>query len=354
MATPQSKIGVCSSLVARNFIAQFIEVHIMKLPHRRQFLHLAACAAALPTSSRIARALTYPTRPVRIIVGVPAGGPIDISARLIGQWLSERLGQQFIIDNRPGAGGNLATETVVRASPDGYTLLLAYASSAINASLFDKLNYDFIRDVTPVASINRIPLVLEAHPSFPAKTVPQLIAYAVASPGKVNMATPGNGTAPQVAGELFKMMAGVNMVHVPYRGSGPMLTDLLGGQVQVSFDGLSSSIEHIRAGRLRALAVTTAARLEALPDIPTVGETVSGYEASGWCGVAAPKNTPMEIVDQVNKEINAGLSDPKMKARLADLGTTPFLGSRSDFGKFIADETEKWAKVIKFAGIKAE
>jgi tripartite-type tricarboxylate transporter receptor subunit TctC len=328
--------------------------YFMKLPHRRQFLHLAAGAAVLPAVSPIAKAQAYPSRPVRMIVGVPAGGPIDISARLIGQWLSERLGQQFIIDNRPGAGGNLATEAVVRAPADGYTLLVAYASSAINATLFDKLNYDFIRDITPVASINRIPLVLEVHPSFPVKTVPQLIAYAMANPGKVNMATPGNGTAPQVAGELFKMMAGVNMVHVPYRGSGPMLTDLLGGQVQVSFDGLSSSIEHIRAGRLRALAVTTAARLEALPGIPTVGDTVPGYEASGWCGAVAPKNTAKEIVDQLNKGINAGLSDPKMKARFADLGATPFLGSPSDFGKFIADETEKWAKVIRAANIKAE
>jgi tripartite-type tricarboxylate transporter receptor subunit TctC len=325
----------------------------MKLP-RRRFLHLAAGAAAFPVLSRFAWAQTYPTKPVRIVVGVPAGGPIDISARLIGQWLSERLGQQFIIDNRPGAGGNIGTEAVVRAPADGYTLLLAYASSAINATLFDKLNYDFIRDIAPIASINRIPLVLETQPSFPAKTVPEFIAYAKADPGKVNMASPGNGTAPHVAGELFNMMAGVNMVHVPYRGSGPMLTDLLGGQVQVAFDGLSSSIEHIRVGRLRALAVATTTRLEALPDIPTVGDSVPGFEASGWCGVGAPKSTAIEIVDKLNKEINAGLADPKIKARFADLGTTPFISAPSDFGRFIAAETAKWAKVVKFAGLKPE
>jgi len=321
---------------------------------RRRFLHLAAGAAALPAMARIARAETYPAKPVRIVVGIPAGGPIDISARLIGQWLSERLGQQFIIDNRPGAGGNIGTEAVVRAPADGYTLLLAYASSAINATLFDKLNYEFIRDIAPIATINRIPLVLETHPSFPVKTVSELITFAKANPAKVNMASPGNGTAPHVAGELFNMMAGVNIVHVPYRGSGPMLTDLLGGQVQVAFDGLSSSIEHVRADRLRALAVATTTRLEALPDILTVGDSVPGFEASGWCGVGAPRNTSIEIVDKLNKEINAGLADPKIKARLADLGTTPFMGTPSDFGRFIAAETAKWAKVVKFAGLKPE
>ena len=325
----------------------------MKFP-RRNFLCLAAGGAALPALSRIARAQAYPSHPVRIVVGVPAGGPIDISARLIGQWLSERLGQQFIVDNRPGAGGNVGTETVARAPADGHTLLMAFASSAINATLFDKLNYDFIRDIAPVASINRIPLVLETNPSFPARTVAELIAYAKANPNKVNLAHPGNGTAPHVAGELFKMMAGLNIVVVPYRGSGPMLTDLLGGQVQVTFDGLSSSIEHIRSGKLRALAVATATRLEALPHIPTVADSLPGFEASGWCGIGAPRNTPTEIVEKLNKEINVGLADPKIQARLADLGTTPFIGSPGAFGRFIADETEKWAKVIKFAGIKSE
>jgi tripartite-type tricarboxylate transporter receptor subunit TctC len=325
----------------------------MKVP-RRRVLQLAAGAAAFATAGRSARAQAYPARPVRIIVGVPAGGPIDISARLIGQWLSERLGQQFIVDNRPGAGGNIGTETVVRAPADGYTLLMAFASSAINATLFEKLNYDFMRDIAPVASINRIPLVLETHPSFPAKTVAELIDYARTNPGKVNLAHPGNGTGPHVAGELFRMMAGVNMVVVPYRGSGSMLTDLIGGQVQVTFDGLPSSIEQIRTGKLRALAVATTTRSAALPDIPTVADSIPGFEASGWCGVGAPKNTPTEIVEKLNKEINAGLADPRIQARLADFGTTPFIGSPGAFGKFIADETEKWAKVIKFAGIRAE
>jgi tripartite-type tricarboxylate transporter receptor subunit TctC len=325
----------------------------MKLP-RRKFLHLAAGAAALPAVARFAWAQSYPSRPVRIVVGFPPGGAIDISARIIGQWLSERLGQPFIIDNRPGAGSNIGTEAVVRAPADGHMLLLANAANAVNATLFDKLTYDFIRDIAPVASINRIPLVLEVHPSFPAKTVPEFIAYAKANPGKINMATPAKGTAPYMAAELFKMMTGVDIVHVPYRGSAPMLTDLLGGQVQVAFDGMSSSIEHIRAGKLRALAMATAARLEALPDIPTVGDTVPGYEASGWCGVVAPKNTPVEIIDKLHKEINAGLADPKIKARLADVGVTVLVGSRAEFGKLIADETEKWAKVIKFAGIKPD
>ena len=324
------------------------------LGHRRQFLHLAAGAAALPAVSRIARAQTYPTRPVRIIVGFPPGGAADIAARLMGQWLSERLGQPFVIENRPGAGSNIATEAVVRAPADGYTLLLVSTSNAINATLYDKLNFNFIRDIAPVAGIIRVPHVMEVNPSVPAKTVPEFIAYAKANPGKINMASAGIGAAPHVSGELFKMMTGVDMVHVPYRGAAPALTDLLGGQVQVMFDTMPSSIEYIRAGKLRALAVTTATRSEALPDIPTVGDFVPGYEASAWYGVGAPKNTPAEIVDKLNKEINAGLADPKMKARLADLGGTVLAGSPADFGKLIADETEKWAKVVKFAGIKPE
>jgi tripartite-type tricarboxylate transporter receptor subunit TctC len=326
---------------------------MMKLP-RRRFLRLAPCAAALAVLPRAASAQAYPTRPVRIIIGVPPGGPLDISARLIGQRLSERLGQQFIADNRPGAGGNLGTEAVVRAPADGHTLLLAFAANAINASLFSTLNYDFIRDIAPVASINRIPIVLAVHPSFPAETVPELIAYAKANPGRVDMATPGKGTAPHLAGELFKMMSGVDMVHVPYRGSGPMMPDLLSGQVPVAFDAASSFIEHIRAGKLRALAVATATRLEALPDVPTVGETVPGFEASGWCGIAAPRNTSLEIIDKLNREINAALTDPNIKARLADVGAIVLAGSPADFGQFIAEETQKWAKVIRFAGIRPE
>jgi len=325
----------------------------MKLP-RRRFLHLAAGAAALPAASRIANADTYPARPVRIIVGVPPGGPIDLSARLIGQWLTERLGEPFFVENKPSAGGNIGTETVVRAPPDGYTLLLAYVANAINATLFDKLNYDFIRDIAPVASINYIPLILEAHPSFPAKTIAELITYAKANPGKINLATPGIGSAPDVAGELLKMMTGVDIVLVRYRGTPPALTDLLGGRVQLMFDAVPTSIEHIRAGSLRALAVTTPSRLEILPDISTVGESIPGYEASGWCGVGAPKNTPIEIVDKLNKEINAGLADPNIKQRFTDLGATTFVGSPDDFAKFIADETEKWGKVIRAAHIKPE
>ena len=281
------------------------------------------------------------------------GGGADIIARLIGQWLSERLGQPFIIENRPGAGSNIATEAVVHAPADGYTLLLVSPANAINATLYDKLNFNFIRDIAPVAGIIRVPNVMVVNPSVPAKTVPEFIAYAKANPGKLNMASAGIGTAPHVAGELFKMMAGVDMVHVPYRGDGPALTDLIGGQVQVMFAAMPSSIEYIRAGKLRALAVTTATRSEALPDIPTVGDFVPGYEASGWYGIGAPKNTPAEIIDKLNKEINAGLADPKIKARLADLGGTVLPGSPADFGKLIADETEKWAKVIKFAGHQA-
>jgi len=317
----------------------------MKLPHRRQFLHLAAGAAALPVMSRLARAQTYPTRPVRIILGFAAGGGADFTARLIGQWLSERLGQQFIIENRPGAGGNIGTEAVVRSPPDGYTLLLAGTPNTINATLYDKLNFNFIRDIAPVAAIIRQPLVMAVHPSVPAKTVPEFIAHAKANPGKINMASGGNGTTPHVAGELFKMMTGVNLVHVPYRGGGPALTDLVAGQVQVYFAQMMASIEYIRAGKLRPLAVTIATRSDALPDIPTVSEFVPGYETSLWLGIGAPKGTPAEIVDTLNQETNAALTDPKIKARLADLGGTVLPGTPADFGKLIADETEKWGKV---------
>jgi tripartite-type tricarboxylate transporter receptor subunit TctC len=321
---------------------------------RRQFLHLAAGAAALPAVSRVAWAQAYPTRPVRVIVPYAPAGGTDITARLIGQWLSERLGQQFIVENRPGAGANIGTEAAVNAPPDGYTLLLAGPANAINMTLYDKLNFNFIRDIAPVASISRVTQVLVVHPSFPAKTVPEFIAYAKANPGRTTMASAGTGSGNHMAGELFKMIAGVAMVHVPYRGEGLALTDLLGGQVQLMFGGMPASIEYIRAGKLRALAVTTATRSEALPDLPTVGEFVPGYEASGWFGVGVPKNTPAEIVEKLNKEINAALADPKMKARLVDLGAATLIGSPADFGKLIANETEKWGKVIRAAGIKAD
>jgi tripartite-type tricarboxylate transporter receptor subunit TctC len=324
----------------------------MKVP-RRQFLQLAAGAAALPAVSRIARAQAYPTRPVRIIVGFAAGNTADITARLIGQWLSERLGQPFIIENRPGAGSNIGTEAVVHAPPDGYTFLLVLSANTINATLYDKLNFNFIRDIAPVASILRTTLVMEVNPSFPAKTVPEFIAYAKANPGKMNMASGGNGTTSHMSGELFKMMTGVNMVHVPSRGGeAPALTDLLSGQVQVFFGSPPASIEYIRAGRLLALAVTTATRLELLPDIPTVGEFVPGYEVSGWLGIGAPRNTPTEIIDKLNREIGTALADPKMKARLADLGAEVLAGSPADFGMLIVKDTEKWAKVIRAAKIK--
>jgi tripartite-type tricarboxylate transporter receptor subunit TctC len=325
----------------------------MKLP-RRNFLHLAVSAAGLPAVSRIARAQAYPSRPVRIVVGFAAGGAGDITARLIGQWLSERFGQQFIVENRQGAGGNIGAEAVVRAPPDGYTLLLAAAPNAINATLYGNLNFNFIRDIAPVASFASGASVMVVNPSVPARTVPEFIAYAKANPGKISMASQGVGGTGHVSGELFKMMTGVNLVHVPYRGAGPALIDLLGGQVQVMFPATVSSIEYIRAGRLRALAVTAATRSDALPDVPTVGEFVPGYEASNWYGIGVPTGTPAEIIGKLNKEINAGLTDAKMKARLADLGETPFPGSPADFGKFIADETEKWGKVVKFAGIKPE
>jgi len=325
----------------------------MKLP-RRKFLHLAAGAAALPALSRIAGAQAYPSRPVRLIVPAPAGGGYDLTARLISQVLSERLGAPFIVDNRPGAGTNIDTETVVHAPPDGYTLLLVAAANAINATLYEKLNFNFIRDIAPVATIAGAPNVMVVHPSVSARTVPEFIAHAKANAGKLNMASAGNGTTPHLAGELFKMLTGVDMVHVPYRGGGPALTDLLGGQVQVYFGPMPPSIEHIRSGKLRALGVTSARRSQALPDIPSVSDFVPGYEASQWYGIGVPKNTPSEIIDKLNKEINAGLGDLKMKARLADLGGTPLVGSPADFSRLIAEDTEKWAKVIKFAGIKLE
>ena len=326
----------------------------MKLPHRRHVLRLAAGSVALPMVSRIAWAQAYPSRPVRLIAAAAAVGAPDILARLMGQWLSERLGQQFVIENRPGAGSNIGTEAVVRAPPDGYTLLLCGNPNAINATFYDKLTYNFIRDIAPVASIVRIPLVMLVNSSIPAKTVPEFVAYAKAYPGKISFASGGNGTTPHVSGELFKMNAGVDMVHVPYRGAGPAMTDLLGGQVQVMFVGTPESIEQIRSGKLRALAVTTATRVDVLPDIPTLNEFVPGYEASAFWGIGAPKATPAEIVDKLNKEINAALADPKMKTRLADFGGTMLSGSPADFGKLIADDTEKWRKVIRAANIKAE
>jgi tripartite-type tricarboxylate transporter receptor subunit TctC len=325
----------------------------VKIP-RRRFLYLAASAAAFPAISRVAGAQTYPTKPVRIIVGFAAGGVTDIVARLMGRWLSERLGQQFIIENRPGAGGNIGTEASVNAPPDGYTLLLIAPPNAVNATLYEKLSFNFIRDIAPVAGIVRAPLVMEVDPSFPAKTVPAFITYAEANPGKLNMVSAGNGSLGHVAGELFKMMTGVNMIHVPYRGGAPAIADLLGGHVQVISSPTPDSIEFIRSGRLRALAVTTATRSEALPDLPTVGDFVPGYEARAFYGVGAPKNTPIQIVDKLNREINAGLGDSKMKARLADLGGIALAGSPAYFGMLVANETEKWGKIIRAANIKAE
>jgi tripartite-type tricarboxylate transporter receptor subunit TctC len=325
----------------------------MKLP-RRQFLHLAAGAAALPAVSRFAWAQTYPSRPVRIMVGFAAGGPNDILARLIGQWLSERLGKQFVIENRPGAGSNIATKAVVLAPPDGYTLLLAGTPNAINATLYDNLDFNFIRDIAPVASLIRGPLVMVAHPSVPAKTLPEFIAYAKANPGKLFYGSGGIGGITHITPELFKMMAGVNMVHVPYPGVAPALINLLGGEVQVVFTNPTEAIPYIRSGELRALAITTPTRSERLPDIPTVGESVPGYEASSFFGFGAPKNTPTEIIEKVNKEIDAGLADPKIRARLADLDGAVLGGSPADFGKLIADETEKWGKVIRAANIRPE
>jgi tripartite-type tricarboxylate transporter receptor subunit TctC len=323
-------------------------------PPRRTFLRLATGAAALAAQSRIAGSQTYPARPVRLIVTVPAGGSPDIIARLIGQWLSERLGQPFVIDNRPGASGNIGTEAAVNATADGYTLLLAISSNAINTALDGNLRFNFIRDTTPVASIGTIPLVMDVNPSVPAKTVPEFIAYAKANPGKINMASGGNGSPLHVAGELFKMMAGVDMTHVPYRGEAAAYPELISGQVQVMFGVLPASLGYIRAGQLRALAVTNAQRQAVLPDIPAMAEFLPGYEANGWYGVVARRGTPAEIVDKLNKEINAALADAVVRQRLLDLGCAVFAGSPADFGKFIADETEKWARVIKVAGIKAE
>jgi tripartite-type tricarboxylate transporter receptor subunit TctC len=324
----------------------------MKLP-RRQFLHLAA-GAAIPAGSRVARAQAYPTRPVRVMVGFAPGQAIDIVTRIIGQRLSERLGQQFIIENRPGAGGNIATEVVARAPADGYTLLAIGSNNMINATLYQNLNYDFIRDIAPVASVYRVPQVMEVYPSFPAKTVPEFIAYAKAHPAEISFASAGNGSVAHVTGELFKMMTGVNMLHVPYRGAQPALTDLIAGQVHVMFDNLPSSLEHIRAGRLRPLAVTATTRLEALPDVPPLGDFVPGFETSAWAGIGAPKNTPAEIIDTLNREINAVLADRTIKTRIADLGGEMLALSPSEYTRRIAEETDKWAKVIKFSGAKAE
>ena len=324
----------------------------MKL-QRRTFLQLAAGAAALPALAHIARAQAYPSRPVRIIVGFAAGQAIDITTRIVAQWLSERLSQQFVVENRPGAGGNLGTEAVVRAAPDGYTLLAIGSNNMINATLYEKLNFNFIRDIAPVASVARVYQVMEVAPSFPAKTVAEFIAYAKANPGKISFASAGNGSVAHVTGELFKMLTGINMLHVPYRGAAPALTDLLGGQVHVMFDNTPSSIEHIRAGKLRPLAVSATTRLQEFPDIPTVGEFVPGFETSAWGGLGAPKDTPIEIIDKLNNNINAALIDPKLKARLADLGGQVLPLSPAEYGKRIAEETEKWGKVIKFSGAKA-
>jgi tripartite-type tricarboxylate transporter receptor subunit TctC len=324
----------------------------MKLP-RRQFLHLAAGAAALPSLSCIARAQAYPSRPVRIIVPYAPGGAPDIVARVMAQWLSERLAQPFVIENRPGAGGNIGTEAAARAAPDGYTLLYVVTANAINATLFDNLKFNFIRDITPVAGIIRVPNLVSVNLSLPVETIPQLITHAKANPGKLNFGAPTAGTVP-LSGELFKMMTGVNIVHVPYTNSAQAVTDLLAGQMQVSFDVMPTTIEYVRTGKLRALAVTTAARSPALPDIPVVGDFVPGYEASSWHGLGVPRKTPAEIVEKLNKETNAGLADPKLKARLADFGAIPMLTTPADFGKFIAEETEKWAKVVKFSGAKPD
>ena len=326
----------------------------MKFPHRRQFLHFAASAATLAIPSRFAWAQAYPTRPVRLIAGAPPGGGIDITARLIGQSLSERLGQAFVIENKPGAGTNIGTEFVVRASPDGYTLLLATNANAVNATLYEKLNYNFIRDIVPVATISRAPNVMVVALSFPSKTIAEFIAYAKASPGKITMGSEGNGGASHISGELFKMLTGIDMLHIPYRGAAPALTDLLAGQVQVMFATMPAAIQYVRAGNLRALAVTTGTRSDALPDIPAVKEFVPGYEATTWYGVGAPKKTPTEIVERLNKGTNTAIADPKLKARLADLGAEPLSMTSGEFAQFIAEETEKWGKVVKSAGIKAE
>jgi tripartite-type tricarboxylate transporter receptor subunit TctC len=325
----------------------------MRLP-RRRFLQLAAAATAISSVSRIARAQSYPTKPVRVVVGFAPGGGNDIAARLISHWLSQRLGQQFIVENRPGAGSNIATEAVVRAPPDGYTLLLVAVSNAANATLYDKLSFNFIRDIAPVAGVLRVPNLVEVHPSVPVQTLPEFIAYAKANPGKVNMGSGGSGGPVHMTGELFNMMAGLKMQHVPYRGEAPALNDLIGGQVQVVFGSVPASIEYVRAGKLRALAVTTSTRSELLPDVPTVAESIPGYESSTWYGIGAPKDTPAEIIDRLNVEINAALGDPTLKTRVADLGGTVIGGSPTDFSELIASDTEKWGKVVRFAGIKPE
>ena len=325
----------------------------MKLP-RREFLHLAASAAAFPSLSHVAWAQSYPVRPVRMIVGFAPGGATDIVARLIGQWLSDRLGKPFVVENRIGAGGNIATEAVARSAADGYTLLVAGQQDAVNASLYAKLNFDFIRDFAPVATLIRQPLVLVVNPSVPVYALPEFIAYAKTNPGKINVASAGNGTPPHLAAELFKMMAAVDIVHIPYRGGAPAITDLLGGRVQALFISELLSIEHVNTGRLRPLAVTAATRLESLPAIPTVGESLAGYETSFWAGVVVPRNTPVEIIDKLNKEINVALSDPKIKTRFAEIGGSVLGGSPTDFQKLLADETEKWRNVIKFAGLKPD
>jgi tripartite-type tricarboxylate transporter receptor subunit TctC len=326
----------------------------MKRPHRRQFLHLAAGAAALPAASRVAKAQTYPTRPVRLIAPAAAGGITDLYARLIAQLLSERLGKAFVVENRPGGGSTIGTEAAVRAAPDGYTLLQVAAQNAWAAKLYDKLNFDLLRDLAPVASIYRSPAVLVVHPSFPARSVPELIAYAKANPGKISMASGGMASAEHVYGEMFKMMAIIDMVHVPYRGGGPAMTDLLAGHVPLMIEPISTAIEYIKEGRLRALAVTSLTRSEVLPDVPTVAEFLPDYEGIGWQGVAAPRNTPVEIIQKLNKEINAGLDDPRIKARIADVGATVFKSTPAEFGAFMAGYTETWGKVIRAANIKPE
>jgi tripartite-type tricarboxylate transporter receptor subunit TctC len=327
---------------------------MMKLFHRRQFLHLTAGAAALSATSSVARAQAYPSRPVRLVVGWPAGGPTDIAARLVAQWLSERLGQQFIVENRPGATGNIGTEAVVRAPSDGYTLLAAVTANAINASLYETLNFNFIRDIAPVAGIAEWPLVMAVNPSFPANSVSQFIAHLKANPGKITYASAGSGSPQHVAAELFKLMAGVDMLHVPYRGAAPALADLIAGQVHITFDPLASSIEYIKSGKVRALAVASSARSPVLPDVPMVADFLPGFEASFWCGVGVPKNAPAPIIEMLNRAINSCLADPRMKVRFAELGGTVLPGTAADFGRLIADETEKWAKVVKFSGAKAD
>ena len=326
---------------------------IMKLS-RRRFLQAASGAIALPASSRLARAQAYPSRPVRLIIGYTPGGSADLTARLMGQWLSEKLGQSFVIENRPGGGTNIATEAALRSPPDGYTLLLVAPANAINATLYDKLNFNFIKEVEPVAGLIRFPNVVVVNPAVPVKTIPELIAYAKANPGKLNMASSGNGSTIQMSGELFKMLTGINMVHVPYRGGAPALTDLIAGQVQVMFDNLPTCAEHVKSGKLRGLAVTSTTRSEVLPDLPTVADFLPGYEASAWYGIGAPKGTPAEIVDRLNKTVNEILADPKVKAKFSEYGAILLPGSAADFGKLLADETEKWGKVVKFAGAKVD